>query len=91
MTRTMPIIEARKRLTSLPEEFEKEPETEAVAVTRRGRPVLALMSWDVYESIVETLEIMGDSGLMADLRRGIREAEEGRTIPWERVKKDLDL
>jgi len=91
MTRTMPIIEARKRLTSLPEEFEKEPETEAVAVTRRGRPVLALMSWDVYESIVETLEIMGDRGLMADLRRGIREAEEGRTIPWERVKKDLDL
>ncbi|MEK6814522.1 MAG: type II toxin-antitoxin system Phd/YefM family antitoxin [Nitrospirota bacterium] len=91
MTRTMPIVEARKKLTSLPEEFEKEPETDAVAVTRRGKPVLALMSWDVYESLVETLEIMGDKDLMADLRRSIREVREGKTIPWERVKKDLGL
>jgi hypothetical protein len=49
------------------------------------------MSWDVYESLVETLEIMGDKDLMADLRRSIREVREGKTIPWERVKKDLGL
>lgn len=91
MTKTIPIIEARNQLTRLPEQFEKEPHTSAIAVTRRGRPVLALMPWELYESIVETLEILGDEELMKQLRQGIRDAAAGRTIPWEKVKKDLKL
>lgn len=82
MTRTMPIIEARNRLTALPDELEREPETGAVAVTRRGKPVLAIMSWDLYESIVEMLDILGDEALMAQLRRGLQEVSEGKLIPW---------
>ncbi len=89
MLKDIPITEARYELTSLPERFEKEPG--AVAITRRGRPVLAIMPWELYESLVETLEIMGDEDLMAALRKGIKEAEAGRMIPWEEVKKDLDL
>jgi len=91
MTRTMPIIEARNKLTSLPEQFAQEPGTGAVAVTRRGKPVLAVMPWDLYESIMETLEIMGDEQLMAALRQGIKEVCEGKVIPWETVKAELDL
>lgn len=45
--------------------------------------------WDRYESLVETLEIMGDEDLMAALRKGIREVDEGKTIPWETVKAKL--
>ncbi len=90
MARAVPIIEARKRLTSLPEELEKNP-AETVAITRRGRPVLALMSWDLYESIVETLEILGDEEMMRALRQGIDEAAKGKGIPWEEAKKELDL
>lgn len=89
MPKTMPMIEARNRLTRLPEELEREHE--AIAVTRRGKPVLALLPWDLYESIVETLEIMGDEELMAALRKSIREIAEGKTVPWEKVKKDLRL
>ena len=91
MSRTLPIIEARNRLTSLPEELEREPETGAIAITRRGKPVLAVMSWDLYESVTETMEVLGDEKLMAALRRGIREIAEGKLIPWEKVKKDLSL
>jgi len=50
----MPIIEVTKRFTALPEELEHEPLAGAVAVTRRGKPVLALKTCDLYESIVET-------------------------------------
>lgn len=89
MTRTMPIIEARKRLTTLPEQFEKDPNAGAVAVTRRGKPVLAIMPYELYESIVETLEIMGDEELMAALRQSIKEADAGKGIPWEQAKKEL--
>ncbi len=89
MLKDIPITEARHELTSLPERFAKEPG--AVAVTRRGKPVLAIMPWELYESLVETLEIMGDKDLMASLRKSIKEAEAGKMIPWDQVKKDLGL
>ncbi|MBA2363468.1 MAG: type II toxin-antitoxin system Phd/YefM family antitoxin [Chloroflexia bacterium] len=89
MTRSMPIIEVRKRLTALPEELEREPLAGAVAVTRRGKLVLALMTWDLYESIVETLEIMGDEDLMAALRKGLNQADQDETAAWDTVKAEL--
>ncbi len=91
MTRTMGMIEARRQLTALPEEFENEPELGAVAVTRRGKPVLAVMPWELYEAIIETLEIMGDEEQLTLLRRGIRELEGGELIPWEDAKAELAL
>lgn len=89
MFKDIPITEARHELTSLPERLAKDPG--AVAVTRRGKPVLALMPWEFYESLMETLEIMGDRELMKDLRKGIQEAREERGIPWEKAKRDLGL
>ena len=89
MTRSIPIIQARNQLTSLPEQFEQETEPEAVAVTRRGRPVLAILPWDLYETIVETLEVLSDEDLMAALRQSIREADDGQVIPWDAVKAEL--
>ena len=89
MTESMPIIEARNKLTSLPERFAGEPGPGAVAVTRRGEPVLAILPWDLYESIVETLEVLSDEELTAALRQGIREIAAGKGIPWERVKRTL--
>ena len=91
MPLTLPIIEARNKLTTLPEALEREPEIGAVAVTRRGKPVLAVMSWDLYESIVETMEILGDERVMTGLRRGIREIAQGEGIAWTKVKRELGL
>ena len=91
MSREMSIGQARKDLMRLPEQFDREPEAGAVAVTRRGKPVLAILSWEFYESILETLEIMGDEDLLNALREGIREVEEGKGIPWEQAQKELGL
>jgi len=82
MTRTMGMIDARKRLTLLPEELAKISELGAVAVTRRGKPGLALL---------ETLEVMGDPDLMKALRSGMRDAESGRLTTAEEVKRELGL
>jgi antitoxin YefM len=90
MKHTMPIIEARQKLTTLPEILAEDPEMDAVAITRRGQPVLAVMPWALYEALVETLDVLGDEDLMQELRQSLREAEEGQLIPWERVKEELD-
>ena len=76
-------------MTQLPEKLAEEQT--AIALTRRGKPVMALMSWDLYEVIVETLEIMGDPHFVVALRQSIEEASEGWVTPWESVKFELDL
>lgn len=85
----LPITEARHELTSLPDKLNETHET--VTVTRRGKPVLAILPWEEYEALVETMEIMADERLMASLRQGIREARQGKLIPWERAKRKLGL
>lgn len=89
MATSLTITKARDALTSLPERLAREPG--AVTVTRRGEPVLAILPWELYETLEETLEILGDEELTAELRRSLREAEAGKTVAWESVKADLGL
>jgi antitoxin YefM len=88
MITNMPITTARHELTSLPGRLEKDPG--AVAITRRGRPVLAVMSWELYETLLETLDVLGDANLMAALRQSLQELEAGQAIPWEEATRLLD-
>ena len=86
-TRELTTVDARRKLTKLPEELGDNPST--VAVTRRGKPVLAIMTWDDYQTILETLEILSDDRSVAQLRRSIKEVKEGKTIPWADAKARL--
>jgi prevent-host-death family protein len=85
------MMEARGKLTGLPEEFERRPETGAITVTRRGKPVLAVMPWELYDSITETLEILSDEKLMKALRKSLQETRKGRTYSMAEIKKRLRI
>ena len=87
MPEEIPITEVRSQLTSLSNRLAKRPQ--AVAVTRRGKPVLAILPWDLYETLTETMEIMADEESLLALRQGIQEIERGKAIPWDRAKKKL--
>ncbi len=88
-TEHIPIVKARAMLSRLPELLSEE--NRAVALTRRGKPVLALMPWELFQSIVDTLEIMGDPELMESLRRGIQDLQEGNLVSLDQVKNDLGI
>ena len=89
MSQTMTISKARSSLPALSRRLAKEAKPDAVTITQKGKPVLALMSWELYESIIETLEILDDKELMTALRQGIKEAKAGKGISWEAAKKGL--
>ncbi len=91
MTKTLPMMEARRQLTSLPETLRHDGEIDVMEVTRRGKPVLAVMPWELYDAIAETLEVMSDKELRAQLRQSIEEMERGETIPWGEAKRELGL
>ena len=44
-----------------------------------------------FRTLAKTLEIMADEELMASLRQGIKEAKQGKLIPWDQVKRRLGL
>jgi len=60
----------------LPDQAAKD---EVLAVTRRNKEVMVVMSWELYEGLVETLEILSDPELMNNLKRGIEYVKAGRT------------
>lgn len=91
MPHTLSIMEARKQLTSLPETLFHDGQLDVLEITRRGKPVLAVLPWELYEAISETLEVMGDKELMAQLTQSISEMDSGKLIPWQDAKQELGL
>lgn len=55
-------------------------------ITKRGKPIVVMMSIDDYESLVETLEIQEDKELMLEIQEGEKEIREGKTTPWEEIR-----
>jgi prevent-host-death family protein len=82
------ISEARKALLHLPERLARTPER-AVTITRRGQPVLAILPWELYESIVETLEILGDPEMVTAIRASLDDLKRGRVVSHAEAKKRL--
>ena len=62
-----------------------------VRITLEGHPSVVLLSEEEYESLIETLEILSDPELVKSIEEGMRDVKAGRTIPWEKVKKELHL
>lgn len=84
------ISEARKALLDLPERLAQGSER-ALTITRRGQPVLAILPWEFYESIVETLEILGDPEMMTALRAGLDDLTRGQVVSHAEAKKRLGV
>ncbi|KOP25020.1 prevent-host-death protein [Hapalosiphon sp. MRB220] len=87
MTKYLTITEARQNLLDLPDQLENEP----VIITKHGKPVMAALSFEQYESILETLCIFADQLFAERLEESIAQAEQGETISWEEAKAKLGL
>ncbi len=79
----VPLSEAKTHLARLLAEVQKLGE--GVTITRSGRPAGVLLSVEEYEGLLETLDILADSKLMASIRRGLRDADKGRVLAEDEV------
>ena len=55
-------------------------------VTKRGKPVVVMLSVEDYEALMETLDILADPKAMAGLRKGEADIRKGRTRSWADIK-----
>ena len=65
--KTLPLTEAKTKLSSLIDEVRDRDEE--VTITRNGRPVAVLVSADEFESWKETISIRADAALMEEIRQ----------------------
>ena len=84
------ITQARKALLDLPERLRKSPD-KALEITRRGRPVLAVLPWELYESLVESLEVLSDPDMANALRGSLEDIKRGRLVTHQEARKRLGV
>ena len=88
MVRQLSISETRKRITSLEDDLSF---NDTISVTNHGKEVFALLRWDTYESIAETLDIISEEALYDDLKIGIKQFENNSLIDFEDFKKSINV
>ena len=85
---TMSISETRRRITSLEDDLSFE---DTISITNHGKEVFALLRWDTYESIAETLDIISDDKLFNELKVGLRQIENKELVEFEDFKKSINV
>lgn len=83
MTKTIPISEARQNLPNLMTRLSKL--LDRVIITRKGKPEAVIMSFDEYESWLETLEIIPRPEAVGGIREGLADLKAGRSKTFGEV------
>jgi prevent-host-death family protein len=86
----MPLMDARAKLTGLSRELRKSPRT-VVKITHRGKPSMALMSAELYDTLVDTLDAMANPETDEALRESLSDIRAGRVHTVDEVAKRLGL
>jgi antitoxin YefM len=75
---TVPLSEAKDKLSGLVDRVEREHET--IEITRHGHPAAVLMSKDALDSLYETLFWLSQPGVRDDLAAAHEQLDAGETL-----------
>lgn len=84
---TMTITHARQGFLGLIETVQEEP----IFVTKHGRPVMAVLSMEQFDGMLETIEILEDRPFLKRLKKSLEQARLGQTISLEEAEARLGL
>ncbi len=85
--KTISITEARKRIFDIAEEVQR-PDV-YYTLTEKGRPKIVIMSAEEFDSLMETLEILGDPKIMESIKQAEEEYKRGEYVTLDQLKKEL--
>lgn len=84
---TLPLAEVRANLSKLVDEAVRTHQR--IEITRQGRRAAVILSADDYDSLVETLAILGDQETMRELREAEAEADAGKVYALDEVTEEM--
>lgn len=87
MAKYLSLTDANPSLLDLAKEITEEP----LIITQEGQPVMTAMSYQQFESLMETLDILSDQTFSQQLEESINQIKQGETVSWEKAKEKLGL
>lgn len=85
-SRSLDITEAREQISRLDERLRSE---HVIRVTRRNRPVFAVVDLEYLDAILETIEILTDPESRELFVESLEDIKHGRVHDHEDVKREL--
>ncbi len=80
---TAPLTEVRDNLKQIVDDVVSTGDE--YVITRHGKPLAVVLSYDEYESLVESLNLLSDDAAMAAIAEGDGEAAAGETVDLDEV------
>ena len=59
-------------------------------ITKRGKPVVVMMSVEDYEGLMETIEILSDKEAVKRIKKAKKEIKEGKTISLSDLRRKIE-
>lgn len=84
MTNLVSISDVRANLPDLVSKVNKN--MDRVVITVNGQPKATLVSAEELEALEETADILAIPGAKESIKRGLKDAKEGRVIPLSELK-----
>lgn len=88
MEHTIKLKELRPRLPEVINNIDKL--LDRYIITKRGKPVAAMMSIDDYEGLLETIEILSDKQAVNRVKLSKKEISDGKTVSLKELRKRLE-
>lgn len=86
LTKIMPVTKVKRELLDILKAMDKEYAT--ITMTRNGEPVGVMMTPDRYESLLETIEILGDKNILRDLKASQKDFDSGKVFTHQEAWQD---
>lgn len=83
---TLPATETRKNFFKILKKIDRP--NQVYTITLDGKPKAVILSFDEYDSWLETMEILNDSKLMDDIKQAEEDFVKGEYVPLEEVLKE---
>jgi prevent-host-death family protein len=88
MTKTITLKALRPELPHVADSVESK--LDRYIVTRRGQPVMMLISPEDYEGLLETIEVLSDKVSAKRIRKSWKETKSGKTLSLESLRKKIE-
>ena len=89
MSKTLPLAEAKKNLSSIIKDVEEK--YDGFTITKNGVSKAVLLSIEEFEGLMETLDILSHKEEREAIARAKEEVKKGTTVPLKDFKSRLKL
>jgi prevent-host-death family protein len=84
MSDTLPLAEVKAKFSEVIDRVVEH--NEQITVTRKGKPVAVILSYDEFAALEETLELLSDPNALRDINRARKDIAAGKFVSGDELR-----